>query len=275
MADIPAFLSLPERSVKPRTRGITHVLDSGLTPVETRSFMEQAGHLADIVKVGWGIGYVDRMLRARIGIYREFGCPVCLGGTLLEVTAMQDRVAELRDWALGVGITHVEVSNGLAALPEGRKHALVRQLAEDFIVLAETGSKDESTPVDPAGWAAEMADDLDAGATWVIAEGRESGTVGLYRSDHGVRDEVVAALLSRIPQDKVIFEAPTKNQQTWFIRQLGADANLGNVAPASVLSLETLRLGLRADTALVADRSAAAPPAAPARSYALLAPVYS
>ncbi|MHB1596962.1 MAG: phosphosulfolactate synthase [Streptosporangiaceae bacterium] len=275
MADIPAFLSLPERSVKPRARGITHVLDSGLTPVETRSFMEQAGHLADIVKVGWGIGYVDRMLGARIGIYSEFGCPVCLGGTLLEVAAMQDRVAELRNWALGAGITHVEVSNGLAALPEGRKHALVRQLAEDFIVLAETGSKDESTPVDPAGWAAEMADDLDAGATWVIAEGRESGTVGLYRSDHGVRDDVVATLLSRIPQDKVIFEAPTKNQQTWFIRQLGADANLGNVAPASVLSLETLRLGLRADTALVADRSAAVPPAAPARSYALLAPVYS
>jgi phosphosulfolactate synthase len=275
VADIPAFLSLPERSVKPRAGGVTHVLDSGLTPVETRSFMEQAGHLADIVKIGWGIGYVDRMLRTRVGIYREFGCPACLGGTLLEVAAMQDRVAEMRDWALSVGITHVEVSNGLAALPEDRKHALVRQLSADFIVLAETGSKDESTPVDPAGWAAEMAADLDAGATWVIAEGRESGTVGLYRSDHGVRDEVVAALLRRIPQDKVIFEAPTKNQQTWFIRQLGADANLGNVAPASVLPLETLRLGLRADTALGADRSAAAPAVSPHRSYALLAPVYS
>jgi len=276
VADYPTFLSLPDRSAKPRERGITHILDSGLTPVATRSFMEQAAHLTDVVKVGWGIGYIDRMLRARVGIYREFGCPVCLGGTLMEVAALQDRIGELRDWALGVGITHVEVSNGLRALPDSRKHALVTELAADFVVLAETGAKDGSYPVEPADWAAEMARDLDAGAAWVIAEGRESGTVGLYNCDHGIREDLVSTILGTVPQDRIIFEAPAKSQQVWFINQLGADTNLGNIAPGDVLALETLRLGLRADTALAADRSCTAePPITLPAAYTSVFPVYS
>jgi phosphosulfolactate synthase len=173
---------------------------------------------------------------------------VSLGGTLLEVAALQDRVGELRDWALSIGVSHVEVSNGLRALADSRKHALVRELAADFVVLAETGSKEESYPPTPGDWADEMARDLEAGAAWVVAEGRETGTVGLYHANHGVREDLVKAILAGIPQDLVIFEAPVKSQQAWFIRQLGADVNIGNVAPASVLPLETLRLGLRADT---------------------------
>jgi phosphosulfolactate synthase len=202
----------------------------------------------DIVKVGWGIGYIDPALGIRVGICAEHGCPVSLGGTLLEVAAMQDRVGELREWALGTGITHLEVSNGLRALPVSRKHSLIRELAADFVVLAETGAKEGNYPPTPAEWAEEMARDLDAGASWVIAEGRESGTVGLYYADQGVREDLVSVILAWVPQDKIIFEAPRKSQQAWFVRQLGADVNLGNVAPASVLSLETLRLGLRADT---------------------------
>ncbi len=249
MPECPSFLSLPARPAKPRSRGLTHVLDSGLTPEGTRAFLGQAGHLVDIVKVGWGIGYVDPLLEDRVGICTDHDCPVSLGGTLLEVAALQDRVSELRDWALKVGLTHIEVSNGLRALTASRKHALVRELAADFVVLAETGAKEGNYPPTPAEWAQEMARDLDAGATWVIAEGRESGTVGLYNADQGIREDLVQSILGWIPQDKVIFEAPDKSQQAWFIRQLGADVNLGNVAPASVLSLETLRLGLRADTA--------------------------
>jgi phosphosulfolactate synthase len=248
--ECPTFLKLPARSAKPRASGITHVLDSGLTPEGTRAFLGQAAGLVDIVKVGWGIGYVDPELGTRVRLCAGYGCPVCLGGTLLEVAALQDRVGELRDWALSLGITHVEVSNGLRALPDSRKHALVRELAADFVVLAETGAKEGGYPPTPAEWAREMARDLDAGASWVIAEGRESGTVGLYHPDHAVREDLVAAILAWIPPDKVIFEAPGKNQQAWFIRQLGADANLGNIAPATVLALETLRLGLRADTAI-------------------------
>jgi phosphosulfolactate synthase len=246
--ECPTFLKLPARAIKPRSRGITHVLDSGLTPDGTRSFLGQAGHLVDIVKVGWGIGYIDPCLPDKIGLCAEHSCAVSLGGTLLEVAAMQDRVAELRDWALAVGISHVEVSDGLRALPPGRKQALIRELAADFAVLAETGAKEGSYPPTPAEWGEEMARDLDAGATLVIAEGRESGTVGLYRADQAIREDLIEAITGSVPVDKVIFEAPRKNQQAWFVRQFGADINLGNVAPASVLALETLRLGLRADT---------------------------
>jgi phosphosulfolactate synthase len=249
--DVPTFLTLPARSAKPRTSGITHVLDSGMTPDATRAFLEQTAHLVDIVKVGWGISYVDPALSVRVSMCQQDGCPVSLGGTLLEVAALQDRVAELRDWAAAIGVTHIEVSNGLCALPESRKQELIAELATDFVVLAETGAKDGSHPPTPAEWAKEMGRDLDSGASWVIAEGRESGTVGLYRADHRIREDVVSAIIGVIPQDKVIFEAPAKNQQAWFIRQLGADVNIGNVAPSSVLSLETLRLGLRADTAEV------------------------
>ena len=249
MPEGPTFLKLPARVAKPRFRGITHVLDSGLTPDATRAFLGQAAHLVDIVKIGWGIGYVDPTLEERVGICTGHDCPVSLGGTLFEVAAAQDRVGELRDWALKVGLTHIEVSNGLRALPASRKHALVRELSADFVVLAETGAKEGNHPPTPVEWAQEMARDLDAGASWVIAEGRESGTVGLYHADQGIREDLVSAILDRIPQDKVIFEAPGKSQQAWFVRQLGANVNIGNVAPAGVLALETLRLGLRADTA--------------------------
>jgi phosphosulfolactate synthase len=251
MPECPSFLELPARAAKPRSRGITHVLDSGLTPEATRAFLGQAGHLVDIVKIGWGIGYVDPALSTRVGICTDHGCPVSLGGTLFEVAALQDRVSELRDWSLSVGMTHIEVSNGLRALSASRKHALVRELAADFVVLAETGAKEGNYPPTPAEWAEEMARDLEAGATWVVAEGRESGTVGLYHADQGIREDLVSAILTWIPPDKVIFEAPGKSQQAWFVRQFGADVNIGNVAPAGVLSLETLRLGLRADTVSV------------------------
>ena len=255
MPEGPTFLKLPARAAKPRSRGITHVLDSGLTPDATRAFLEQAAHLVDIVKVGWGIGYVDPTLEERVRICADYDCPVSLGGTLLEVAAQQDRVGELRDWALKVGMTHIEVSNGLRAMPAGQKEALIRELAADFVVLAETGAKTGNYPPTPAQWAAEMARDLDAGASWVIAEGRESGTVGLYRADQGIRQDLVSVILDRIPRDQVIFEAPGKSQQAWFIEHLGPDVNIGNVAPGSVLSLETLRLGLRADTAMAGGLS--------------------
>ena len=157
----------------------------------------------------------------------------------------------MRDWALRVGITHAEVSNGLRQLTDQDKTGLIKELSMDFIVLAETGAKDGSYPVEPAGWAQEMARDLEAGADWVVAEGRESGTIGLYGSDQAVHEDILEAILDRVPLQQVIFEAPVKRQQAWFVSRLGADVNLGNIEPSSVLALETLRLGLRADTAKV------------------------
>lgn len=249
MADCPGFLDLPARAAKPRRYGLTHVLDKGLTPTATEALLGQAAHLVDIVKVGWGIGYVDPTLARRVAACTAAGVAVCLGGTLLEVAARQDRVDALRGWALSVGITHVEVSNGLCLLDPDDKLTLIKQLGADFTVLAETGAKDGSRPVHPAEWAEEMARDLDAGARWVVAEGRECGTVGLYRADQHVRADVVDAVVDRVGAANVIFEAPAKTQQTWFVQALGADVNLGNIEPSAVLPLETLRLGLRADTA--------------------------
>lgn len=251
----PTFLDLPARSSKPRDRGVTHVLDKGLDVGATRALIAHVGGLLDVVKIGWGIGYVDPELAARVAAYRQAGTIVSLGGTLLEVVAAQGRVEELRAWALSVGIDAIEVSNGLGLLDRAGKTKLVEFFSQDFHVAAEVGSKDATTPVLARHWADEMRADLDAGARWVIAEGRESGTVGLYEQDGAVRDDLVGYLVARVPVDRMIFEAPHKAQQTWFIRTVGPEVNLGNIAPDDVLPLETLRLGLRADTAPMVTRS--------------------
>jgi phosphosulfolactate synthase len=247
--DCPDFLDLPERQSKPRPCGLTHVLDKGMTTASLEALLDQAGHLIDVLKIGWGIAYVDPTVKERVALCNSAGVTVCLGGTLLEVAAAQGRVTELSRWAVGVGIDAVEVSNGLQALTPERKSDLVRILSADFVVLAEAGAKDGHVPAVAEIWLAEMEADLAAGASWVIAEGRESGTVGLYHGDGRVRGDLVEAITARLPVDRVIFEAPRKSQQTWFVRQIGSDTNLGNIPPDEVLPLETLRLGLRADTA--------------------------
>jgi phosphosulfolactate synthase len=245
----PNFLRLPARQPKPRTAGLTHVLDKGSPPALLAAMLEGAGELVDVVKVGWGVAYVDRALKQRVALCHAAGAVVSLGGTLLEVAAGQGRVAELRGWAAEQGVDAIEVSNGLLGLSLAAKAALVGELAATFTVLAETGAKDDRVEVVPARWVEEMTADLDAGARWVIAEGRESGTVGLFRSDGSVREELVELIAARLPLERVIFEAPRKAQQAWFIRQLGPQVNLGNIDLDEVLPLETLRLGLRADTA--------------------------
>jgi len=247
--DCPDFLDVPVRDDKPRRRGVTHVLDKGMTIAELEARLAQSGHLVDVLKIGWGISYVDRTVKERVAVCSDAGVTVCLGGTLLEVAVAQGRVDELRRWAVDLGVDAVEVSDGLQALTSARKTDLVRTLTADFTVLAEAGAKDGQVPVVVDQWLAEMEADLAAGATWVIAEGRESGTVGLYHEDGSVRTDLVDAIAARIPLDRVIFEAPRKSQQAWFVRRLGPGVNLGNVALDEVLPLETLRLGLRADTA--------------------------
>lgn len=246
---VPTFLDLPPRMAKPRTRGITHVLDKGLPPAATADLVDQAAALIDIVKIGWGVGYIDPTLTRRIATYASAGVPVCLGGTLTEIVARQGQVPAMCDWALSIGVSHVEVSNGLQWLDGDAKLGLIKELSADFVVLAETGSKDGSYPSKPQEWAEDMARDLDAGAAFVVAEGRESGTVGLYSADQGVHEDIVTSILALVPLHRIIFEAPAKAQQSWFIQTLGAEINLGNIEPYSVLPLETLRLGLRADTA--------------------------
>lgn len=250
MWDCPSFLELPERDQKPRRRGLTHVLDKGMTSAALEALLAQAAHLVDVIKIGWGIAYVDPTVKERVALCADAGVTVSLGGTLLEVCDAQGKVDELRRWAAAIGIDAIEVSDGLQAMTSARKTELIRLLSADFTVLAETGAKDGHAPVVTEDWLADMAADLDAGAAWVIAEGRESGTVGLYHDDGSVRADLVDAIADRIPVDRVIFEAPRKVQQTWFIQRFGAGVNLGNVPHDEILPLETLRLGLRADTAL-------------------------
>jgi phosphosulfolactate synthase len=244
----PGFLALPERTAKPRITGLTHVLDKGLSLVQLQSLIETGGTSIDFIKLGWGTAYVSNGVKAKVAMCRGAGINLCLGGTLFEIAVRQGRLHAYVRWLHRLGIKHIEVSNGAVDLPVQRKRALIRTLSAELRVIAEVGSKDSSRPVIAAEWVEEMAGDLEAGASLLIAEGRESGTVGLYHADGEVREELVEAITEALPAGRVLFEAPRKEQQAWLIRRIGSNVNLGNIPPAEVLALETLRLGLRADT---------------------------
>jgi phosphosulfolactate synthase len=256
MVSAPRFLRLPDRPDKPRPRGLTSVIDGGLPTSDVQAILDGAGRFVDVWKLGWGSAYLDPSVDAKVALLRRHDVHTCPGGTLLEVAALQGRAAECLAWAGDKGFTRVEVSDGLGRLGDEEKTSLIRTAARSFTVLAEVGSKDPSQVLAPSEWVQLARADLDAGASWVIAEGRESGTVGLYGRDGSVRAEVVDALLDEIGPDRLLFEAPRKDQQAWLIRHVGPDVNIANVAPREVLGLEALRLGLRADTTLaVHDRA--------------------
>ena len=244
----PGFLALPQRSAKPRLDGLTHVLDKGLSLVGLESLIQTAHASIDIIKLGWGTAYVSDGVKAKVALSRSAGIHVCPGGTLLEICERQHRVPDYIRWMQRLGVTHVEVSNGALEMPTERKRQLIRMLAQDFIVLSECGSKNPRAEVVAQDWVAEMTGDLAAGASLLIAEARESGTVGLYQPNGEVRVELVEALVRELPVERIIFEAPRKDQQAWFIRRLGPQASLGNIPADEVIALETLRLGLRSDT---------------------------
>lgn len=242
------FLATPPRAGKPRRTGVTHALDTAMPPDLLEAYLASSGPFMDIVKLGWGLGYTDPLLVRRAELCRQHRVILSAGGTLLEIAAHQHKLPEFVAWAAGHEIGAVEVSNGLGLLGVEQKGDIIAGLAGQFIVLAETGSKDERAVADPSAWATEMASDLAAGATWVIAEGRESGTAGLYRPDGSIKDSLLEAILDRIGPDRIIFEAPRKSQQAWLIRRIGPDVNLGNIRVEDAIAVETLRLGLRADT---------------------------
>ncbi len=259
---MPTFLDLPPRSTKPREQGITHVIDCGLSVAQAEGLIEVAGDSVDLVKLGWGTAVVTANLDAKLACYRAHGIPVMLGGTLTEISIAQGRVDQLMAWLRELGLRHVEVSDGTIELPHERKLALIAQLAgEGFTVLSEVGSKDDARIMAPYVWVEQIERELEAGAWKVIAEARESGTAGIFRADGEVRMGLIDEIAHAIPVQRLLFEAPRKEQQVWFLRRFGTDVNLGNIAPHDVLSLETLRLGLRADTAMPDP----VPPALPAR----------
>jgi phosphosulfolactate synthase len=244
----PEFLDLPPRGAKPRAAGLTHVLDKGLPQSDLPGYLEAAARHIDVWKLGWGTSYLEPDPAAKVDVLSGHDIRACVGGTLLEAAWAQGKAKDLLMWAEDQGFPCVEVSNGAVAMPLSDKRVLIAEAADRFTVLSEVGSKDPAAPVSAGEWAEELAGDLDAGASWVLTEGRESGTVGLYQSDGSVRESVVDAVVAAAGLVRVVFEAPRKDQQAWFINRFGPDVNLGNVALGEVRGLEALRLGLRADT---------------------------
>jgi phosphosulfolactate synthase len=243
------FLELPSRSRKPRQQGITHVLDRGLSVTEVDSLVEVAGDSVDLVKLGWGTAVATGNLKEKLARYREHGIPVVLGGSLTELAIAQDRLDSLIAWVNELGLRHFEISDGTIALEHDRKLELIARLAAQFTVLSEVGSKDDTGAITPPYlWVEQMREELAAGAWKVIAEGRETGTAGIFRPSGEVREGLIDEIVHEIDPGSILFDAPRKDQQVWFVRRFGPDVNLGNVPAGEVLALETLRLGLRSDT---------------------------
>jgi phosphosulfolactate synthase len=242
------FLALPPRTAKPRKQGLTHVIDTGLSTVEAEGLMKSAADYVDLVRLGWGSAYVTRDVREKIERYRHHGVPVMLGGTLTELAWLHSRVEELRSWLKELGIEHVEVSSGAVPIPRSEKSALIAKLCEDFTVFAEVGEKDPEALLAPYRWVELIKEAFEAGAVQVICEGRASGDAGMYRPSGEARTGLIDEIVHEVDPAKLIFEAPRMHQQVWFIQRFGPEVNLGNIPPRDVISLETLRIGLRADT---------------------------
>jgi phosphosulfolactate synthase len=249
------LLDLPERSSKPRSTGVTHVIDRGLSIAEIEGMIEVAGEFVDIVKLGWGTALATGNLERKLERYRAHGIPVVLGGTLTELAISRGRLDELIAWVQDLGLSYFEISDGTIALEHQHKLELIERLAEDFTVLSEVGSKDDTGAITPPYvWVEQMRAELAAGAWKVIAEGREAGTAGIFRPSGEVREGLIGEIVHEIAPAGIMFDAPRKDQQVWFVRRFGPEVNLSNVPVGEVLALETLRLGLRSDTLGIGGR---------------------
>jgi len=244
------YLTLPTRTAKPRESGITHVLDKGSSLQQVRDLVEVAGDCVDIVKLGWGTAVVTANLEEKVALYQRHDIPVCFGGTFFEVCLRQNKLEQYLQTVRDLGMRHVEISDGTIAMDEAEKVALLKRLSKEFTVLSEVGSKDAEVVIAPYKWVDSIKRELDAGAWKVITEGRESGTVGIYQAGGDVKEGLLDEIVSAVSAERLLFEAPNKSQQTWFIKQFGSNVNLGNIPPDEVVSVETLRLGVRGDTLL-------------------------
>jgi len=244
------LFSLPTRTHKPREFGLTHVLDKGLSVAGAESMLEVGAAYVDIVKFGWATSVVVENLDAKLEVYRRHGIEVCCGGSLFELALHRGKVDEYVAFLKDHAFRLVEISDGVIEIEHGEKLRYIERLAKDFRVLSEVGSKDSSVVVAPYRWVNQIKSELAAGAWKVVTEGRESGTVGLYRESGEIRHGLIEEIEVQIDARNLIFEAPQKAQQVWLVKHFGANVNLGNIPPEEVISLETIRQGLRADTML-------------------------
>jgi phosphosulfolactate synthase len=245
----PTFLATPNRPEKPRLIGITHVLDKGSPLVRVQATLTAVAAFVDIWKFGWGTSYLDSELSDKVLALDHHGVRACTGGTLLEVAWLQGKTEQFFDWVIAAGFHCVEVSNGATDMSTAAKRGLIGVARDRGLdVLSEVGSKNPEHQASPQQWVDEILEDLAAGALWVVTEGRESGTVGLYDAAGAVRRNVVEAIERHVDGARLIYEAPRRSQQAWLIRHLGPNVNLGNILVDEITSVESLRLGLRADT---------------------------
>ena len=224
------------------------MMDKGLSIREAEDFVDSSGEVTDLVKLGFGTAYVTKKLKTKIKIYQEADIKVYLGGTLFEAFLVRKMKNDYKKLLDDLKLDTLEISDGSINLGHKRKCNLIKEFAKDYTVLSEVGSKEEGIFISPAKWINMMRSELDAGSWKVIAEARESGTVGIYRPNGTAHTVLINKILNKINKDDILWEAPKKEQQVWFIKLLGANANLGNISPNEVIPLECLRLGLRGDT---------------------------
>lgn len=248
-ASMNFFLSqMPDRNAKPRTSGITMVMDKGLSLDETKNFMSIAHPHVDLVKLGFGTAYVTPDLKKKLAIYQSYDVPVYFGGTLFEAFLIRNQFEDYINTCKEYGITYMEVSDGSISIPHAEKCGYIEKLTKYGTVLSEVGSKDAAHIIPPYKWIELMKAEIEAGSTYVIAEAREAGNVGIYRGSGEVREGLVQEILTQIPEEKILWEAPQKAQQLYFLELIGCNVNLGNIAPGEIIALETMRIGLRGDT---------------------------
>jgi phosphosulfolactate synthase len=239
---------IPERPSKPRNEGLTMVMDKGLSLREAQDFAEVGGEYVDFVKLGFGTSVITPDVDRKIRAYHEAGITVYLGGTLFEAFIIRGLFREYVTLLKEYGIRMVEISDGSYEFEHHEKLEYIRELSKDFTVISEVGSKKKNIIYTPEQWVEMMESELAAGSVKVIAEARESGTIGIYNDDGSVNIELIKTISRKIGFHNVLWEAPLKQQQAWFITNFGANVNLGNIAPNEIIALESLRLGLRSDT---------------------------
>ena len=246
--DLFNLTQIPTRSTKPRNTGSTMVMDKGLSLNAARDLAESFSSLIDYIKLGFGTSYVTPNLQEKIKVYQDAGIDVYYGGTLFEAYVARNQFDDFQRLLDKTGITMAEVSDGILEMAHEKKCEYISALAKNVTVLSEVGSKDAEKIIPPYEWIEQMQKELEAGSTKVIAEARESGTVGIFRGSGEVRSGLVAEIIRKVPMEKIIWEAPKKVQQVWFLKLYGPEINLGNIAPEEIIALETLRIGLRGDS---------------------------
>jgi len=239
---------MPERTAQPRENGLTMVMDKGLSIEEAKNFMNVASPHVDIVKLGFGTAFVTPNLKEKLAVYAASNVPVYFGGTLFEAFLIRNQFDDFVAVCNEFGVTTIEVSDGSITIPHTEKCGYIEKLAKNFKVYSEVGSKDAAHIIPPYKWIELMSAELSAGASYVIAEAREAGNVGIYRGSGEVREGLVQEILTQIPAEKILWEAPQKAQQLYFLELIGCNVNLGNIAPSEMLALEAMRIGLRGDS---------------------------